>query len=507
MTFMICFVASVDGVVVEKEKARVTFENEVRNDVDPGLVEMIQGNTFCTRVYPIQHGGTRTVRVIYQDQVKVENNNFFFNIPIYFTTTLNSLNISLFCAQASNHDQPEVLLNAKLKQPFVHSNGKYCSEFHQVNVQQLGGERSITYMLNNLALEQPIYSVEIDPDDHSEAYFALSYMPPLPQSNEVKLDSQKTMSVCILWDASFSRTNVENPNHEINMLKIILDAWKLNAINVILALVIFQNVVEEPNTFQLHEQLCWPKLSQFLTDLSYDGATNLFQLATISTIIPNATHYFLFSDCLLTIGNDGPTQFNQLATKLIWILNANFTHEPTNVSLIKHLINLSSGGYITREKIVTENNANEIVQYIDRPQPRYISTDIINNASVHDIYSSHSIMLATDAERFILVGKMSLPTSVLAIDKVEPTCENYGLLRPLYTQQLLAELTAFAEKTKKRIIGIGMKYSIVSDFTSILVLETLQQHIQHNICLYQSRTALYSDYMKHQAEKKTARVS
>ncbi|CAF2837070.1 unnamed protein product [Rotaria sp. Silwood2] len=47
----------VDGVVVEKQKARVTCEKEVQKGVDPGLVEMVQGNIFRTRVYPIQAGG------------------------------------------------------------------------------------------------------------------------------------------------------------------------------------------------------------------------------------------------------------------------------------------------------------------------------------------------------------------------------------------------------------------------------------------------------------------
>ncbi|CAF3972327.1 unnamed protein product [Rotaria sp. Silwood2] len=454
------------GLDVGKEKARVTFEQEVRKGVDPGLVEMVEGNIFRTRVYPIQAGRTRI--------------------------------------------------------PFVYSNGKYCSKLHQVNVEPLEGEQSISYILKNLAPGQPVYSVEIDHDDHNQAYFALSYRPPLPQFNENALDSQKTMFVCILWDASLSRSNIENRNHEINMLKIILDTWQSNGINVNLTVVVFRNVFEEPKTFQLDEQDYWSKLDQFLTNLSYDGAINLCQLATISTRVLNVTHYFLFSDCLWTVGNDDPTLFDRWTTKPIWILNANFAHESTNFSLINHLTNLSGGGYIAREKIVNQNNVNDIIQWVDRPQPRYINTDILNNTSVHGIYPSHSVMLATNTEQFILVGKMlsSVPVNIainfmilnqmhrkeLTIDKADRTFKNYELFRRLYAQQMLAELTAFPEKNKKRIIDIGMKYSIVSDFTSILVIETLQQHIQYNICPHQSRAALYNDYMKYQTEKKTTRI-
>ncbi|CAF1444179.1 unnamed protein product [Rotaria sordida] len=95
-------------------------------------------------------------------------------------------------------------------------------------------------MLKNLIPRQPIHSVEIDPDAHSQAYFALCSVPSLSQTN----------------------------------------TWKLNA--------------------------------------------------TLSTTIPNATHYFLFSDCLSAIGNDEPTLLNNLTPKPTWIFNANSVHKQSN---------------------------------------------------------------------------------------------------------------------------------------------------------------------------------
>jgi hypothetical protein len=177
----------VNGVVVEKQKARVTFENEVRKGVDPGFVEMVTENIFRTKVYPIVAGGIRIVRVIYQDQAQIENDNFLFNIPIYFTTTLNSLDVSLVCAQTSNNYQPKFL--SKFNQQFIESNGKYCSELHLVNVQPLKNEQCITYMLENLILAQPICNVEINPDNPNQAYFALCYVPPLLPNNNIMFNN------------------------------------------------------------------------------------------------------------------------------------------------------------------------------------------------------------------------------------------------------------------------------------------------------------------------------
>ncbi|CAF1097890.1 unnamed protein product [Rotaria sordida] len=70
-TATICgFGLDVDGVVVEKE---------FRKGFDPGLVEMIKGNVFRTRVYPMPVGGTPIIRIIYQDQAQMKNDHFLFH--------------------------------------------------------------------------------------------------------------------------------------------------------------------------------------------------------------------------------------------------------------------------------------------------------------------------------------------------------------------------------------------------------------------------------------------
>ncbi|CAF4328537.1 unnamed protein product, partial [Rotaria sordida] len=106
----------------------------------------------------------------------------------------------------------------------------------------------------NLTPRQPTHSVEIDPDDHSQAYFALYYVPLLSQTNNIVPNSRNSMSICILWDTSLSRANLENRNHEISMLKMILNTWKLNGNNINLTIVVFRNELEEPRSFNLQEQ-------------------------------------------------------------------------------------------------------------------------------------------------------------------------------------------------------------------------------------------------------------
>ena len=55
----------VPGVVCEKEKARIAFENEQRRRVDPGLVEHVKGNVWKTRIFPLPPNGRRRAEVSY----------------------------------------------------------------------------------------------------------------------------------------------------------------------------------------------------------------------------------------------------------------------------------------------------------------------------------------------------------------------------------------------------------------------------------------------------------
>ena len=55
----------VPGVVCEKEKARVAFENETKKGVDPGIVEHVKGNIWKTRIFPLSPNAPRKAEVDY----------------------------------------------------------------------------------------------------------------------------------------------------------------------------------------------------------------------------------------------------------------------------------------------------------------------------------------------------------------------------------------------------------------------------------------------------------
>lgn len=63
----------VPGVVCEKEKARVAFENETRKGVDPGIVEQVKGNVWKTRIFPLNPKTPRKAEVEYVAPKSTDN--------------------------------------------------------------------------------------------------------------------------------------------------------------------------------------------------------------------------------------------------------------------------------------------------------------------------------------------------------------------------------------------------------------------------------------------------
>lgn len=63
----------IPGVICEKEKARVAFENETRKRVDPGIVEHVKGNIWRTRIFPLNPKMPRKAEIEYivaKDDIK-----------------------------------------------------------------------------------------------------------------------------------------------------------------------------------------------------------------------------------------------------------------------------------------------------------------------------------------------------------------------------------------------------------------------------------------------------
>lgn len=73
-----------EGVVVPKETARIAFEDISRQQIDPGLAELTRGNVFRTRLYPIPAHGSKRVALSFEQAMPLEAGHYRYLLPLAF---------------------------------------------------------------------------------------------------------------------------------------------------------------------------------------------------------------------------------------------------------------------------------------------------------------------------------------------------------------------------------------------------------------------------------------
>src|SRR5688572_15565024 len=70
------------GVITDKQKARIAYENTIRRQIDPGLLEMTAGNNYRVRVYPMPANGTRKIKIVIAEQLSIKENALQYQLPL-----------------------------------------------------------------------------------------------------------------------------------------------------------------------------------------------------------------------------------------------------------------------------------------------------------------------------------------------------------------------------------------------------------------------------------------
>lgn len=72
----------IEGEILDREKARRIYEDIVRKLKDPALLEYVGRNMFRARVYPIPARGEKRIKISYAEILKAETNLVRYNYPL-----------------------------------------------------------------------------------------------------------------------------------------------------------------------------------------------------------------------------------------------------------------------------------------------------------------------------------------------------------------------------------------------------------------------------------------
>ena len=245
-----------EGVTVDKTKGREAFEAIVRRRVDPGLMEMEEGNTFRVRVYPLFGRATKRVVIAYEEDLKRSASGYHYTLPLGYNDTLRHFAFSV--QVAGSKQMPDIRKNPWGDVSFSNKDNIYSMSFESKEYRPQGETEFIipSNPAEQVFIQRGVYG--------NKNMFYMTATP--PDLSRPKVLPKK---IAILQDASLSMTD-RKLQEELTLLHNYFQEIK----NCSVELQYFNYLSTKKQTFSV-ENGHWEELRETINQISFDGATAL----------------------------------------------------------------------------------------------------------------------------------------------------------------------------------------------------------------------------------------
>lgn len=446
------------AVAVEKKKARIAYEATVRKGIDPGLIEQVAGNAFRMRVFPLLSRVPKKLIFEVSEVLVQDAAHAYFSLPLQ---SKNSFGHFSYKAISYRSGKPVVLrkynfykkpldLRIQIKLPM--------SQRMQAQANQLGGA---VYFNTNMPLP-------------------LKYAP-----------KKAPRSITVCWDASASRDNPSARNKELALLLAYIRRIPSGRIE----LRCFAHQVLEKKYFNIKNGQAIG-LKSYIEELAYDGGS---ALSCLEFGKMSGEEVLLFTDGLQSLGT---FHFSAGKTKIYPIVNSG----KLDKGLLQDLANQTNGSVIDLQQISIQ----EALQQLTRQYLRFLGfkeqlsgleyyTTELDPAAQRLMLSIRvprtckklTAQFGLDAKNVIAQTVIDLPKST-RISAGKSEVKRWALTK-------LAGLETQPQKNQKAILALGVKYRLASSATSLLVLDALEDYLEHQIV---PPPSMQKAYFKALAEQK-----
>ena len=439
------------AVPVDKTRGREVFEAIVRQRVDPGLLEVTQGNNFKLRVYPIEAQAQRTVELRYTEPLVRRGQSWAYRLPLAYGKVRNlalkiRVNDSAAAPQASG-----ALAGLAFQRV---GNGFEAGATRERFVTD-GALDIVT-----LASAEPrVYRQQLG----DTAWFVAE----IPVKS-VSTPRPAPRVIGLLWDSSGS-----GANRAIDAELAELDRYFTALGNVEVRLTRLRDRPETAQTFTVQGGN-WSMLRRALETTVYDGATALNDWKVDSTV----DQYLLFSDGL---SNYGTSRFPQLAAhQQLFALNSSLSSDSARLAAL------------------AERHGGQLIA-IDRAAPGTATQALLfQDARIENISAAGATDIEVDSRTVrggmlrvagrALSAQAALTVTVLNAGKREtinvplpPDAAPHPRAGAMWASFRLRSLEADFEAHRSEIGRIGRSFGIPTRETSLIVLEEVSDYVRYEI--------------------------
>lgn len=471
------------GVAVEKIKARMAYEATVRQGIDPGLIEKTQGNNFKLRVFPVPAKGTKHIIIEYMHELAMDAKYAYYYLPLFFKEKIPTFSYQLsIIGQAKN---PNILRSCSEDLKLSEVAQIYQASVHRKNFL---ANKPIVVQLPN----QRAKTVGVCEQKNTGIFFHANLA--LPQKYARKKMPKK---ITVLWDVSSSRFLSQVPK-EVNLLKKYLHSMKNGEIEFIP----FSYKSFEHKTFKVKNGRS-EELFKALEQLTYDGGTTLNELPWSAC---QGEEILLFTDGLQNLGS---TQ-NPKTNKEIYCIQSSLKSDN---GFLKNLSRTSHGAFIDL-CLLSEKEALERLNSKSLHFMGFEADPALENYYPSTGMGSNGILSVsgklTNVRPFV-TATFGIGTKVLQRSKIyleNDKQKTHANLEKMWAIHKLNELQENSKQNESLIVETGLKYRLVSDYTSLLILDRVEDYVQHRILPPKS---LQKEYFKKlriadKAEKKSEKA-
>ncbi|BAU52423.1 VIT domain-containing protein [Mucilaginibacter gotjawali] len=447
-----------EAVPVDRGKGTAVFEAVERRRIDPGLLEKVEGNTFRTRIYPINPHSTRTVIIGYEEEIPLANNGELkFTLPLNVKDTVEKFSLSASVIQSA-------------AAPVTDNTGGDNLQFDKHQNTYLAAIDKINYVPNHslsFSIPKPVDAAEVMIQALGNKYYYFINTTLQPQIVNKALPHR----IGLLWDASLSGAARDGKKEFA-----LLDAYFKKVNNAEITLVTFSNTIINTKTYTIANGN-WAELKAALEHTIYDGATDF---GKINLAQYPADEYLLMSDGHQTFGE----KTIRLNNKPVYCINSSASADYSNLKLIA----LKTGGELID---LTSTDSLKALNSLTTQPLRFLGIKV--SGTVEENYPS--LRVAVD-RTFSIAGITRDPNQVLTLqygygDKVsyekavtldlsKDEVDDVDVAK-LWAQKKISELDINYNANRQDIESLGKRFGIVTRNTSLIVLESVNDYITYNI--------------------------
>lgn len=447
-----------EAVPVDRGKGTVVFEAVERRRIDPGLLEKVEGNTFRTRIYPINPHNTRTVILAYEEELPLANNgNLQFTLPLNLKDTVGSFALKASVIQNAEAPVVDSALTNNLQ--FDNHQNTWSASIQKMNYRP---NHSLSF-----TIPKPIDAVEALLQAYGNKYYYFINTK-LTGQTIARPASQK---IGLLWDASLSAANGDKKK-EFSLL----EAYFKKLGNAQIDLLTFSNAIISIKAYTIANGN-WDALKTDLAHTVYDGATDFSKLDLNKY---REDEFLLLSDGHQTFGDKDI----MLGNNPVFCINSSAT---ADYSHLKRIALQTHGEFID----LNNSNTDKALDILTTQSLHFLG--VKGSGGIDENYPSLPVAIngafsiagitrepnQTITLQFGYGNKVSVEKTI-NLDASKNLVEEVDVAK-LWAQKKIADLDLNYDANRQDIESLGKRFGLVTRNTSLIVLENVNDYISYEI--------------------------